>query len=170
MNGRSGNVDEMARIADQLERIFDGDPWYGPSTLEVLRGLAADEAAHRPIPQAHTIWEIALHLASWNREVARRLRTGAARDPEDGDWPEMPEPSPENWRWTVERVEASYRELIAQARRFPAARLDETVGEERDRPLGSGVSFYVHLHGIVQHCAAHTAQMSLLRKAAAHAR
>jgi hypothetical protein len=65
----------------------------------------------------------------------------------------------------VERVEASYRDLIAGMRRFPAARLEEVMGDERDRPLGSGVTFYVHLHGIVQHCVAHTAQMSLLRKA-----
>jgi hypothetical protein len=43
------------------------------------------------------------------------------------------------------------------------------LGEARDRPLGSGVSFYVLLHGIVQHVVAHTAQMSLLRKAAVHA-
>jgi uncharacterized damage-inducible protein DinB len=162
-------MDEIERIADQLERIFHGDPWYGSNTMDVLRGLTADEAAHRPIPQAHTIWEIALHLTSWNREVARRLRDGTARDPEDGDWPPMPEPSPENWRWTVEMVEASYRALLDDLRRLPAARLEEVVGEERNRPLGSGVTFYVHLHGIVQHCVAHTAQMSLLRKASAHA-
>src|ERR1051325_3558993 len=114
--------DEIARIADQLERIFHGDPWYGSSTMEVLRGISAGEAAHRPLPQAHTIWEIALHLISWNREAARRPRTGAAREPKDGGWAEMPEPAPENWRWTVERVEESYRALLAEVRRFPAAR------------------------------------------------
>jgi hypothetical protein len=81
----------------------------------------------------------------------------------------VPEPSEENWRWTVERLEESYRALLAELRRFPAARLHNVLGEERDRPLGSGVTFYVMLHGIVQHCVAHTAQMSLLRKAAAPA-
>jgi uncharacterized damage-inducible protein DinB len=157
-------MDESARIADQLARIFDGDPWYGPNTMDVLHGLSAEDAAHRPLPQAHTVWEIALHLTSWNREVARRLRTGTARDPEDGDWPEMPDSSAENWRWAVERLEESYRALLAEVRRFPAARLQAVVGEERDRPLGSGVTYYVMLHGIVQHCVAHTAQMSLLGK------
>jgi len=131
----------------------------------VLRDLTARQAAHRAIPQAHTIWEIALHVTSWNREVLRRLRTGVARDPEDGDWPEQPETTEENWRWTRERLEQSFRELLDAVRDFPAARLDEVLGEERDRPLGSGVSFYVLLHGIVQHIVAHTAQMSLLRKA-----
>ena len=158
-------MDEIERIADQLARIIDGDPWYGPSTDDVLHGLTARQAAHRPVPQAHTIWEIALHLTAWNCEVLRRLRTGTARDPEDGDWPEQPEATEENWRWTRDRLDQSFRELLSAVRAFPAARLDEVLGEARDRPLGSGVSFYVLLHGIVQHIVAHTAQMSLLRKA-----
>jgi uncharacterized damage-inducible protein DinB len=158
-------MDEIARIADQLRRIADGDPWYGSNAADVLRGLSPAQAAHRPILQAHTIWEIALHMTGWNREVLRRLKTGVARDPEDGDWPPQPEASDENWRWTVDMLETSLRTLIAEVERFPAARLDEILGDARDRPLGSGVSFYVLLHGIVQHNVAHTAQMSLLKKA-----
>jgi uncharacterized damage-inducible protein DinB len=156
---------ETARIADQLRRVWDGDPWYGPNVVSVLRGVTPAQAAHRPIPQAHTVWEIALHITSWNREVLRRLKTGVARDPQDGDWPPQPQPSPENWRWTTEMLEASLSALIHEVERFPAARLGETLGEARDRPLGAGVSFYVLLHGIVQHNVAHTAQMSLLKKA-----
>ena len=159
-------MDEIARIADQLRRIAEGDPWYGSNVADVLRGLSPTQAAHRPIPQAHTIWEIALHMTAWNREVLRRVKTGVARNPEDGDWPPQPEASDENWRWTVDLLDASLRALVEEAERFPAARLDEIVGEERDRPLGSGVSYYVLLHGVVQHNVAHTAQMSLLRKAA----
>lgn len=158
-------MDEIERIADQLRRIWNGDPWYGSNVTDVVHGLSPAQAAHRPIPQAHTIWEIALHLASWNREVLRRVRDGVARNPQDGDWPPQPEPSGENWRWTTDRLDASFRELLAEVERFPAARLNEIVGDARDRPLGSGVSFYVLLHGIVQHNVAHTAQLSLLKKA-----
>ena len=158
-------MDEISRIADQLARACDGDAWYGPSTAGVVAGLTAEQAAHRPLPQAHTIWELALHVTAWNREVLRRLRTGVAREPEDGDWPAQPEATAENWRWTVEGLEASFRELLGEVRAFPASRLDEVLGDERDRPLGSGVTFYVMLHGIVQHVVAHTAQMSLLKKA-----
>lgn len=157
-------MNEPERIADQLRRVLDGDPWYGPSTLGVISGLTARQAAHRPVARAHTIWEIALHLASWNREVLRRLQTGAARDPADGDWPRPPEATEENWRWTVEALEASYRALIGAVERFPAERLDDVVREERDRPPGPGESYYVLLHGVVQHCVAHTAQLALLKK------
>lgn len=159
-------MDEIERIADQLARAFEGDPWWGPNTRDVVDGLTAAQAAHRPIAEAHSIWEIALHATAWNREVLRRLQSGVAREPADGDWPATPEPSDENWQATVDGLEASYRELHAAIRAFPASRLEAILGDARDRPLGSGVSFYVLMHGAVQHLVAHTAQMSLLRKAA----
>jgi hypothetical protein len=159
---------ETERIVDQLRRIHDGDAWYGPAMADALRGVTAAQAAHRPIPQAHTIWEIVLHATGWNREVLRRLRTGVCQEPEDGDWPAPPADATEGaWRAAVEALHASFRELIEEAERFPAERLDEIVGDARERPLGSGVSFYVLLHGIVQHNAAHAAQISLLRRASA---
>lgn len=156
---------EIDRIADQLARAHDGDPWYGAPTMAVLRGVTAVQAAHRPIQQAHTIWEIVLHITSWQREALRRLRTGVCADPADGDWPAPPPPSGDAWRADVARLEAAHRELLDEVRRFPEDRLSELVGDARDAPLGSGVSYYVLLHGIVQHNLAHTAQISLLRKA-----
>ncbi|HEX2203189.1 MAG TPA: DinB family protein [Longimicrobium sp.] len=156
---------ETARIADQLARAFEGDPWWGPATADVLAGLTPEQAARRPLPQAHTPWEIVLHMTAWNREVLRRLRTGVAREPEDGDWPEVPDPTPENWTFAVRSLASSVRELRDAVDAFPPGRLAEVVGDARDRPLGSGVSYYVLLHGAAQHLVAHTAQMSLLKKA-----
>ena len=43
-----------------------------------------------PIPGAHTIWEIVLHLTAWTREVDRRVLGGEPRFPEEGDWPAHP--------------------------------------------------------------------------------
>lgn len=157
---------EIDRIVDQMERAFGGDPWYGPSLADVLDGVTSEQANHRPIADAHTVWEIVLHLATWTREVARRVRDGIAREPEDADWPAVPAPPTEAaWRESRAALERACRELADAARAFPPERLDEVLGDERDRPLGSGVSFYVLLHGAVQHTLAHTAQMSLLRKA-----
>jgi uncharacterized damage-inducible protein DinB len=159
---------EIERITDQLERVFHGDPWYGSNTMDVLAGVTSAQAASRPIDRAHTVWEIVLHMTSWNREVLRRLRTGVAREPEGGDWPEPAEMTEERWGADVEALARSFRELVDAARALPTERLDVVLGDERDRPLGSGVSHYVLLHGIVQHNVAHTAQMALLRKAFTH--
>ena len=43
----------------------------------------------------------------------------------------------------------------------------DVIGNARDRSLGSGVSRYVSLHGLVQHHAYHAGQIALLKKALA---
>ena len=158
---------ETDRIVDQMERAFSGDAWYGMPVMEALRGVGAAQAAARPIPAAHTIWEIVLHVTAWTREVTRRLRTGEVDDPEDGDWPPPPHPADEAaWAAAMAALERAHAELVAEARRLPPERLDEPPGgPARDLPLGSGVSYYVLLHGAVQHTLAHTGQITLLRKA-----
>jgi uncharacterized damage-inducible protein DinB len=158
-------MNEIRAIADQLARAHDGDAWYGDPTMTVLRDVTAEHASRRPIARAHSIWEIVLHMTSWQREVLRRLHTRVAHEPEDGDWPAPPAPSEDAWRDTVARLETAHRELLAEIERFPPFALGEILGDARDAPLGSGVTYYVLLHGIVQHNLAHTAQISLLKKA-----
>jgi uncharacterized damage-inducible protein DinB len=156
---------ETERIADQLQRAYDGDAWWGTPLREALRGITAEQASRRPLDRAHTVWEIALHAAAWTREVTRRVRTGEAREPEPADWPEPGEPTPARWEAALAELDAAHRELVEAVRGMPPERLDATVGDARDRALGSGVTFYVLLHGLAQHDAAHAAQVALLRKA-----
>ena len=54
---------EASRIADQLRRAFSGDAKLAFS--ELLSGVAADQAFARPLPSAHTIWELVLHIDAW---------------------------------------------------------------------------------------------------------
>jgi hypothetical protein len=42
-------MSEVDRILDQLQRAFDGDPWYGPSLSDALDGVDARLAVERPI-------------------------------------------------------------------------------------------------------------------------
>ena len=69
-----------------LHQVYDGDPWHGSSITAVLAGIDAEMAAQRPIPGAHTIWEIVLHMTAWTREVASRVRGADAKNPPE-DWP-----------------------------------------------------------------------------------
>jgi uncharacterized damage-inducible protein DinB len=148
-------------ILDELRRAWDGDPWHGDSLRAVLRGMTADAAAACPLADAHSAWEIVLHLAAWTREVARRLRDRVARDPAEGDWP----PVSGEWEDAVEGLARAHAALLEAVAGFPPAELDATVGEARDRPLGAGVSYAVMLHGVAQHYAYHAGQIALLRKA-----
>ncbi|HEU0298144.1 MAG TPA: DinB family protein, partial [Longimicrobium sp.] len=100
----------------------------------------------------------------WTREVTRRLRDGVAREPEDGDWPAVAGSGEGEWAAAMDALARAHAELVDAVAAFPPAGLDHVVGDERDRPLGSGVTYAVMLHGISQHHAYHAGQIALLRK------
>jgi hypothetical protein len=61
-----------------LDEAFDKRSWHGPNLRGAIRGVTAKEAAWRPRPGAHNIWEFALHAAYWKYVVRRKL-TGEKR-------------------------------------------------------------------------------------------
>ena len=156
-------VAERALIVDELRRAWDGDPWHGDPVRSILDGITAEQAAVRPLAGAHGIWQIVLHMTAWTREVTRRLRDRVAREPRDGDWP-APGTGEGEWNAALEALARAHAELVDAVAAFPPAELDHVVGEERDRPLGAGVSYAVMLHGLAQHHAYHAGQIALLRK------
>ena len=156
---------EIDRIVEQLQRAYNGDAWYGPSVRAALEGVAARQAAARPEPAAHTICEIVLHMTAWTREVTRRLRLGIAQEPELGDWPAGGACDEAGWTAILAALDAANRELVEAIVAMDDAQLHDRIGDVRDRALGSGVSRYVTVHGLVQHHAYHAGQISLLKKA-----
>ena len=103
---------ELTRIVDQLKRAYDGDAWHGPSVRGVLEGVDAEMASARPFPAAHTICELVLHMTSWTREVARRLRDDIARDPERGDWPVALAIDEAGWKRLIGALDVANAELV----------------------------------------------------------
>ncbi len=156
-------MSEIDRIIDELRREHAGEAWHGPSLRQVLEGVAAAQAADRPLAGGHTIWELVLHITAWKNEVRRRLSGAPAADPQEGDWPQAGETSEERWRQALSAMERAQTELVADIRRLREERLDEPTSDPR-APGGRGVSYYVLLHGIAQHDAYHAGQISLLKK------
>jgi len=162
-------VNEIDRLSQVIREAVDGKPWHGPSLRSALEGIDVVAAAARPLGGAHSIWEIVLHLSGWTREVASRLEGAEPRPPALGDWPETG--AVDEGRWAAARADlfSSHDDLISTLRRFPARRLPERVGGERDAPLGTGVSYREMIFGALQHDAYHAGQLALLKKGS-HAR
>ncbi len=89
---------EIKRLEEQLKRALEGEAWHGPSVLESLAGVSADEAAAHPISGAHSIWEIVLHLTTDYTLVLRRLSGDGGQLTPEEDWPPCPAVTEENWR------------------------------------------------------------------------
>ena len=51
-------------LVETLRRSFDGDAWHGPAVRDVLNGVDARTAMRSPPEGAHSIWELALHIAA----------------------------------------------------------------------------------------------------------
>ena len=158
-------MSEIARIIDQLQREHDGDPWHGSPLKDILDDVDTAQAARKPLPDAHSIWELVLHMTGWKQELAKRVGGGAASEPPDGDWPEVGEPTDARWTQALANLETAHRTLIRAIEALPEQTLNEPTNDPRNRPLGAGVSYYVLLHGAVQHDVYHTGQIALLKKA-----
>jgi uncharacterized damage-inducible protein DinB len=156
---------EIDRIADELQRAHNGDAWHGPSVNSALEGVDRRMATTRPVARGHTICELVLHLTAWTREVTRRMREGVARDPEMGDWPVRTPADDREWSAIIAAFDEANAELADAIAALDESRLDDRIGDERDRAVGGGVSRYVMLHGLAQHHAYHAGQISFLKKA-----
>ncbi len=149
---------ETARIADQLERAYSGKAWHGPSLRALLRGVSAEQAAQRPIPNAHTIWELVLHTAAWDRVVCERILAGKTiKLPPEQNFPAVVDTSEAAWKKTLKELEKQHKALAAAMRKFPDAKLNRNLG-------GGDYSFYVTMHGAVQHDLYHAGQIAILKK------
>ena len=160
-----GDSNETARIADQLRRAQvggpdegDGDAWHGPAVETLLADVDASRAASRPVPNAHSIWELVQHMTVWLETVRRRLEENQPVEPApEVNWAPMPEPSEEAWRQTVER----HRRAAEDLRRVVASLQDSRLAQG---VAGKDYDAYVLLHGIVQHELYHAGQLALLKK------
>jgi uncharacterized damage-inducible protein DinB len=158
-------MNEIARIVDQLEREHAGDPWHGSPLSAILAGVTWQQAASKPIADAHSIWELVLHMTGWKNETRRRLSGAPAGEPENGDWPAVGQTSAERWTEAVEHLELAHRLLVSAVKDFPEPDLYVPTNDTRDRELGVGVTYYELLHGIVQHDVYHAGQIAILKKA-----
>jgi hypothetical protein len=159
---------EISRLHEQLQRVFERDAWHGPALLENLEGVTAAEAVRHPIPGAHSIWEIVLHVAATYGVVLRRLTGDARQMTPAEDWPAVPAhrdaPALDDaWRTAVDDLRRANAELRRAVRGYAEQKLDQPIVD------GVAYSAYVQFIGLTQHDAYHGGQVALLKRALAGA-
>lgn len=155
-------MSETARLADQIRRAFEGEAWHGDSVVEILQGVDAAMAAAHPIKNAHSIWELVLHIAAWDGAVLKRTGGTAIELRDEQNFPPVKDTNEAAWRNTIEQAKRTHNELVKAVGAFPDARLAEQVPGKTE----SYYNFFYMFSGIVQHDLYHAGQIALLKKAA----
>ena len=157
---KNSSSPEAALIADQLRRAFYGEAWHGPGVIELLADVDAATAAAKPLVNAHSIWELTLHIAVWDN--AGMVRLGGKKHQPTGpdNFPPMSKPTEAAWRKAVAATKRTHDKLVKTVASLPESRL-------RDRVPGKRYDFYHLFHGIAQHELYHAGQIAILKKALA---
>jgi uncharacterized damage-inducible protein DinB len=149
---------ETHRINSQLKRAQEGQAWHGPSLRELLDGLTAEQAVAKPIPNAHSVWELINHIIAWE-QIARKRLEGAEEIaiPDEVNFPPVTDTSDAAWQAARRSLEESNCSLRESIRKIDDAKLEEITP-------GTSYPIYVLLHGVIQHNLYHAGQIALLKK------
>jgi uncharacterized damage-inducible protein DinB len=153
-------MSEIKLLLAMLDEAFEKSAWQGPNLRGALRGVTARQAAWRPAPGRHGIWELAVHAAYWKYAVRRRL-TGEKRGsfPHKGsDWFEPPaSPTERAWRAELALLVEEHARLRSAVARLSPSDLPKKVG-------GSRRTTATLVYGVASHDVYHTGQISLLKR------
>jgi hypothetical protein len=150
-------MSEVQQIVEELKSIYEGDPWHGPSLRRTLEGISAEQAASRPIPAAHGIWELVLHIGAWENVAMARMQGRVVKQPEEGDFPAVEDRSASGWEQAKSRLHEIHARLIARIADLHDASLEGRVA-------GTDYSLRFLLRGVICHHAYHSGQIALLKR------
>ena len=69
-------MDSAKLVLALLDEAYEKKTWHGPNLKQSIKGVTAKQAAWRPGPGRHNIWEVMLHAAYWKYAVRRRIEGG----------------------------------------------------------------------------------------------
>lgn len=157
-------MSRINKLAKEMYNSVFGDPWHGASVQKILEDITEGQAFSKPVNNVHNIIEITLHIWAWTGETTNRLEGNVPAEPSVGDWPNAAIYEEEGWTQIKNIYFIAAEKLIEVIKNFPENKLDELVGNMKDAPLGTGISFESMVMGLIQHNAYHAGQIALLKK------
>jgi len=157
--------DAIGLLLGLLDEAFERKAWHGPNLRGSLRGVSAAEAARRPAPDRHCIWEFAVHCAYWKYAVRRRL-AGEKRGSfalQGSNWFRRPDAGLRGtgldtaWRDDVALLVAEHRKLREVVSALSSVDFDR-------RSKGSRQTNLTLVRGIANHDLYHAGQIQLLKR------
>ncbi|WP_337040823.1 DinB family protein [Emticicia sp. 17c] len=140
------NRNELEKIVDNLDTVFRGDAWHGPSVMEFINSMPLNVVDVRKPYSKYTICQLVYHLGIWRKFVLEKLAGNIRYDLVSEE---------ENYGSEEDIQKANWPNLVEQLKNFQADLLDKL--EEFDDTLlaklvpGQDYDYYKLLTGLIQH-------------------
>jgi uncharacterized damage-inducible protein DinB len=148
---------ETKRISSLFNKLYDGSPWIDINITSVLKNISVEQASKRVLKNCNTIWEITNHLIDWRINVLQRVQGKIIKTPGNNYFEPVTDTSEKNWTDTLQRLAKVQKDWVQFLDKVDPTQLEKIY-------IPNSMTYYEHIHGIIQHDAYHLGQIVLLSK------
>ena len=148
---------ETKRITKLFEDLYNGRPWIDVTIMDILKNISAEQAAKKIIPERNSIWQIINHMIAWRENVLLRVQGNGMVTPNNNYFTQLEIISETEWQKALERLANSQEQWIHFLENSDESQFDKIYAPNK-------MTYYEHIHGILQHDAYHLGQIVLLSK------
>ena len=148
---------EKERLISLFEKLYDGAPWLDVNLRDTLNDIDADKAAAKILQGRNSIWEITNHVIAWRQNVLERVKGKVLKTPDTNYIQPITDTSTAAWKATLQQLHDTQDQWLSFLQTMDTGEFDRTY------PVNN-LTYFEHIHGIIQHDAYHLGQIVLLSK------
>lgn len=147
----------LEKIIDNLDTVFRGDAWHGPSIMEIINSLPIEKVVQKKEFSKQTIPQHIFHLMAWRKFVLEKLNDNIhySLETEEDNWGNENDINPKNFSVLIEKLKSSHIDLINTLEKQDDDILEKYVP-------GEHYNYYKLLNGLIQHDAYHLGMIWVL--------
>jgi uncharacterized damage-inducible protein DinB len=151
------NKKVLDKIIDNLDTVFRGDAWHGPSLMEIINSLPLEKATEKHSFSTNTITQHIFHLTAWRLFVIEKLNDNIhySLETEADNWGKPEDVGIESFNVLVSKLKKSHIDLLEKLEGYD----DDIL--EKDVP-GEYYNYYKLLNGLIQHDTYHLGMIWVL--------
>jgi uncharacterized damage-inducible protein DinB len=145
----------LSRIIDNIDTVFRGDAWHGPSVMEIINSLPESKLREKPSISKQSIAQNIFHLTAYRRFVLEKLEDNIhfRLETDEENWgteEDLNDPAR-----LKENLVSTHMTLLKKLEEFDDSLLTRNVP-------GEYYNFYTLLNGLIQHDTYHLGMIWVL--------
>jgi uncharacterized damage-inducible protein DinB len=152
--------DKVKLLTEKIEKVYNGNPWYGNSIKSVLNDIDPKIAFTKAARNVHTIAELVVHIIAWREFVISKIKSDndfKITQKLSFDWKRIDRNEKTAWKSLLNALEKNQHEILTTLKKLDDDFLKLPVSRRR-----YNVEFLIE--GGIQHDIYHLGQISLLKK------